>query len=184
MMGQLPAVSIEAVRAATDAAARLLRRLSRASGRSRTAARPQPSTTAFTLIETMIAVMVFGMMILLFASSILTTRMSARMNGQYAQAVSLCQHKIDQLRAVGYGRTTYTELNDAEIIDDTPANAPYSFTQVDDVASVLTSPTTSVVFEDAGANTVRVTVTITWKQVSFKSKTSTASLIALITNVE
>jgi Sec7-like guanine-nucleotide exchange factor len=132
----------------------------------------------------MIALMVFTLMTLVFASSILATRMSSKMNSQYGQAISLCQHKIDQLRAVGYGRMSYSELADADIIDETPASAPYYFTQVDEVGTVLTSPTTSIRIEDAGASTVRITVSITWKQATYGAKTSTASLVALISNVD
>ena len=81
----------------------------------------------FTLIEVMISVMIFALLMVLYATCIPVAKKASVMNGQFAQAISLCQHKIDQMRAVGYGRLDYSDLNDAEIIDDSPTSSPYSF---------------------------------------------------------
>jgi len=106
------------------------------------------------------------------------------MNGEYCQAISLCQHKIDQLRAIGFGRLNYTEMRDAEVVDDSPSNSPYSFVQVDDVDDYLPNPTATVALETVSSKTIRVTVTITWNTHSYEAKTSSVTLQALIANVE
>lgn len=138
---------------------------------------------AFTLIEVMIAMIVFVSLVMVFSGTIPLARKTASANGQYAQAISLCQHKIDQLRAVGYGRLTYTELLDAGIIDTYPKTTPFSFVTTDDVATVLVQPTATVTLESAGTDMTKATITITWKNTTYSSKTNTMTLVAIIANV-
>ncbi|MEN6372340.1 MAG: type II secretion system protein [Armatimonadota bacterium] len=138
----------------------------------------------FTLIEVMISLGIFSLLIIIFATSVPLARKSSQVNGQYAQAISLCQHKIDQMRAVGYGRINYTELSDAEIIDESPSASPFSFAGVDNVDQYLPQPTATVNVHSMSTDKIIVTVTVTWKNATHESKTSTASLSAIITNVE
>jgi len=91
------------------------------------------SNKGFTLVEVMISLITFAVLTVIFGATVPLAKKTAHMNGQYAQALSLCQHKIDQLRAVGYGRINYTELSDAGIIDDSPTTSPFSFNEVDQV---------------------------------------------------
>lgn len=142
------------------------------------------SKRGFTLVEVVVSVAVFSFLMIVFATSVPLAEKTSHMNGQYAQAISLCQHKIDQMRAVGYGRITYTELSDAGIIDDAPSNLPFSFVGVDEVANYLPNPTAVINVQDIAAGQVKLTVTMTWSVASHQSKTSTASLSAIVTNVE
>jgi prepilin-type N-terminal cleavage/methylation domain-containing protein len=137
----------------------------------------------FTLIEVMLSLMVFVVLTLIFAAAVPVAHKTAKMSGQYSQALSLCQHKIDQLRAVGYGRIDYDELSDAGIIDDSPSYPPFSFVGVDQVADCLSQPTATLSL-DFGVDEVKATATITWRSGTDASKTSTASLSAIIANVE
>lgn len=136
----------------------------------------------FTLIEVMISLMVFVVLTCIFAACIPVAKKASRMNGQYSQAISLCQHKIDQLRAVGYGRLTYDGLSDI-YIDDSPTSLPYSFAGIDDVGNYLIQPTATLNIIK-GTDEAKVTVTITWKSSSSESMRSSAHLSAIITNVE
>lgn len=138
----------------------------------------------FTLVEVMISLITFAVLTLIFAATVPLAKKTAHMNGQYAQAISLCQHKIDQLRAVGYGRINYTELSDAGIIDDNPTTPPFSFNEVDQVEEYLPQPNATLNVESLGADKLRITAAITWKTTTYGTKTSTASLTAIITNVE
>lgn len=144
------------------------------------------SRRGFTLLEVMISMMTLAAIAIIFAGSVVLAEKTAHVNGQYAQAISLCQHKIDQIRAVGFGRLNYVELNDAGIVDDSPNTSPFRFAQVDDVASYLPSPSVCSVdvspTNDPDINSV--TVTLTWRNARHKTKTSTVSLSALISNVE
>jgi len=142
------------------------------------------NSDGFTLVEVVVALVVFAALILLFASSLPAARKAANINGDYAQAISLCQHKIDQMRAVGFGRLNYTELNDAGIIDDTPVNPPYSFVLSDEVANYLPQPTATINIQSVSTKVVKVTVTITWKPTTYQSYTSSLTVNALIANVE
>jgi prepilin-type N-terminal cleavage/methylation domain-containing protein len=138
----------------------------------------------FTLIEIMIASLVFGILAIIFSGTVIAALRAGHLNGQYAQAASLCQHKIDQLRAIGFGRLTYTELSDAQIIDETPSSQPYSFTLVDEVRDYLPQASTALRITTVNSSVFRITVTISWRNAGFNSKTSSLSMNALITNAE
>lgn len=141
--------------------------------------------SGFTLVEVLVSLAVFAAITLIFATSVPLVEKASHVNGQYAQAISLCQHKIDQIRAVGYGRLNYQELADAGIIDTTPTTQPFSFAQVDDVADFLPQPTARLTVVDIVANKVsRVTVTITWRQAAHLDRTSQLTMSALVANVE
>lgn len=148
-----------------------------------------PRHTGFTLIEVMVALMVFTFGILLFATSLPAAKQASRTNGQYIQASSLCQHKIDQLRGMGYGKLDYTNLKGL-VIDRDKTSQPFSFTEIEQVASILPNATTKVWIETPSsqevsssalrAETKKVTVTIQWKKTTFENKPSEMSLTALI----
>lgn len=57
---------------------------------------------AFTLLETVFALIVFAMMGLLFSAVLPVSQRAARVNAHYAQAAALAQHKIAQVRAAGF----------------------------------------------------------------------------------
>ena len=137
----------------------------------------------------------FSLLVVLFAGSLMVSNAATGINGQYAQALSICQHKIDQLRAVGYGRLNYEELTDAGIIDASPQTPPYCFSQVDGVNEILelkdnkghkSSPTTSIEITNLPGDprTKVVTVRVKWISASHKLKKSVAVLAGYIANTE
>lgn len=150
----------------------------------------------FTLTEVIIALFVFALLTLLFAGSFMLSAKATGINGQYAQALSLCQHKMDQLRAVGHGRLGFDELNDACIVDDEPSTLPYRFTVQDGVADLLglrnaqgvvtNPPTTSISITNLGSDTrVKVvTVSILWKAAPNRTTNSSATVVGYIANTE
>lgn len=140
----------------------------------------------FTLTEVIIALFVFALLTIIFAGSLMVSNAATGINGQYAQALSLCQHKMDQLRAVGYGRLDFDELNDAGIVDATPTTSPYQFTVQDGVAGILQNGATSIsIVPSATDNRVDiVTVTVTWKSASNRVTSSSARIVGYIANTE
>lgn len=143
------------------------------------------SSRGFTLVEIMVVLFVLAVIVMIFAGSVVMAEKAAHVNGQFAQALSLCQHKLDQLRAVGYGRLNYTELDDAEIVDPTPTSSPFSFVVVDEAANYLLSPTATLTIQDLTAGKTKiVTATITWKKARHQTKTCTVSLSGIIANIQ
>ena len=100
----------------------------------------------FSLLEVMVALMVFMMMTLMFGAIFPTTVRSTQYSSNYAQASLLAQHKIDQLRSAGFGNLAYANLIKLGIIDPTnpkpAATGPYSytFTTVDRLVDSGTTP--------------------------------------------
>ncbi|MGQ9455230.1 MAG: type IV pilus modification PilV family protein [Armatimonadota bacterium] len=141
------------------------------------------SQRGFTFAEVMLALGLLVVLTIIFATSVPLAHRTAKLNGQYSQAISLCQHKIDQLRVVGYGRINYTELSDAAIIDDAPDSPPFSFTEVDDVEQYLPDPITRLTLQQSSGEIIAI-ATINWQSGSISTKRSTVSLSAIITNVE
>lgn len=148
----------------------------------------------FTLLEIVVSLGLFSLLVLVFASSVPLAKQATEANGQTAQAISLCQHKIDQCRARGGGGITYAELWETQVIDAIPATQPYStysFTEVDSVSTYLPKPSATLTVQDvpvtAGGTTVTVTrivVTIKWSNLSYHSSQRTVSLTADIAHVD
>lgn len=82
--------------------------------------------------------------------------------GNQEQALSMIQNKIDQLRAIGWGRLTYQEMYDAGIIDSSPTTSPYRFTTRDSLATILPTPTGTITVSDYTTTIRLVTVNVTW----------------------
>jgi len=141
--------------------------------------------SGFTLLEVMISIFILTAIALMFASAIPAAKKSATLNGQYAQATSLCQHKIDQLRAIGPGRMmTFGDLFEAGIIDQTPTAAPYSFVAADSISNYLPNPTATLTIQSVSGepNALKATVTITWQPAIHQAHSSRMSVTAIITN--
>lgn len=141
------------------------------------------SQSGISLMETVIALFVFSLLVLTFAGTMSVSLRAGKMNGQYSQATSLCQHKIDQLRAVGYGRLTYSELKDAEIIDEDTTSSPYSFNQIDGTDEYLPQSQTFIYVEDVSSSVRKVTVEISWKNVPYGQRRNSMSVYGLIANI-
>src|SRR5262249_52060381 len=134
----------------------------------------------YTLIEIIIALGVVATGTLAFGAMVPMAARSARMNANYQQAVSLVQHKIDQCRAVGWGRLTYTELRNAGIIDANPTASPFSFTTTDTLSSVYPTATGTLQVTDFSTKTRQVSVTVTWSGSAVRQGNGTLNAIALI----
>jgi prepilin-type N-terminal cleavage/methylation domain-containing protein len=123
--------------------------------------------SGMTLIEVMIAVMVFSFAITVFASLFpLAMRMRSK-SENVSQATMIAQQKIEQIRALPYASLTYTSLHGANIIDASPNSSPFSFTSVDSLASKLPEPTSSLTVSNAGSSPFttdlkEISVTVSW----------------------
>jgi len=134
------------------------------------------------LIEVAIATMVMAVGILVFASYYPTAAKCASMGGAYSQATSEVQHKVDQLRSVGYGRLNYTELKAAGIIDSSPTASPFRFEQADSLGNLLWSPIGTITVASAGTNLAQVTISLSWRRQANSTQRSTHAVTILITN--
>lgn len=105
---------------------------------------------------------------------------SERMLASHQQATSLLQHKIDQLRGVGYGRLTFAELRAAGIVDATPTASPYRFDGVDALTTYYKAATGTITITDFDANNKTVTLTLTWTGAARRQGNGTLSVTALI----
>lgn len=136
----------------------------------------------FTLVEVMLAMFVVAIGVLAFAALYPTAAKSSRMNGFYAQAISAGQHKVDQLRAVGYGRLTYSELRAAGIIDAAPTLPPYRFEAIDALDVELPQAIGTIDVRSAAPDLAEVTVQITWGSRSIRSMKGENRVVTLIAN--
>ncbi|MCE5315253.1 MAG: prepilin-type N-terminal cleavage/methylation domain-containing protein [Armatimonadota bacterium] len=145
----------------------------------------------FTLIEVAASLLAFSVVVITFASTMVMAYKTAHVNGQHAQALSLCQHKMDQMRAMGMGRIiVYDELSDAQVIDATSTTSPYSFTDIDSVADYLPDPETSLTItspcddSDGVSNDglAMVEITITWRAKAGDGKRSSVTIQGIVAN--
>lgn len=141
---------------------------------------PRNKRSGFTLVEAAIAMMIVAAAAGVFFALMPMSFKTGKMVGSYQQASSLLQHKVDQMRGVGYGRLTYQELKDAGIIDATPTTAPYSFKTVDGLNSLYSVPTATIQISDYSVSIKRVTVTLVWSGSSMQQGRGDMTVTALI----
>ena len=82
------------------------------------------SKAGFTITEVALALVIFTMMVVLFAAVFPMTVRGAQYGNNYTQAAMIAQHKMDQLRSAGYARLDLGDLTNLAIID---ANQPYGY---------------------------------------------------------
>lgn len=109
-----------------------------------------------------------------------TAMKTGKMVGNHQQAASLVQHKIDQLRGVGWGRLNHTEMVNAGIIDATPGASPYSFVLVDGIDGMYVEAVATITVEDFSPQVKKVTVTLTWTGSAQRQGNGTLTASALI----
>ena len=151
----------------------------------------------FTLLETMIALMLFLLLTLVFAAGIPLAKRSSNTNGQYSIALSLCQHKIDQMRASGYGDIGILDrLKERKICDSTTTNVnQFTFTkliqsEIDSLSNSaqtkgrnLIDPTGTVIVltnSNAAYMEKKVIVTVSWKNTVNDTTYRRVSVVASI----
>jgi Tfp pilus assembly protein PilV len=132
------------------------------------------------LLEVIVALGLVAAGTLAFGAIVPMSARSSRMNANYQQAISLLQHKIDQCRAVGWGRLTYTELRNAGIIDASPTTAPFSYATVDTLTAIYPAATGTVQVSDYSSDIRQVTVTLTWTGSPVRQGNGTLTATAMI----
>jgi prepilin-type N-terminal cleavage/methylation domain-containing protein len=134
----------------------------------------------FTWIEVLASIFVVGITATLFGSLFPMAAKSQAMVANHQQALGLIQHKIDQMRAVGYGRLTYTELKDASIIDASPTVSPFRFDGVDGLSTIYPAATGTITITDFSTTIRQVSVTLTWTGSARRQGNGSLTLSALI----
>lgn len=145
------------------------------------------------LIEVIFALFVLVMMILMFAAVIPSVARSSRYSSSYVMAAQLAQHKIDQIRKVGFSKTNADGLLEANLIDSATPTASngtavsFSFTNQDRLLSFFPQGAEGVVTVDnyapsfnGSSFTMRhVEVRITWRDAAGPTSSySTSALVA------
>jgi prepilin-type N-terminal cleavage/methylation domain-containing protein len=132
------------------------------------------------LIEVMIAVMVFSFAITAFAA-LYPLAARQRVKSEYVtRAATIAQRKVEQIRALPYSSLNYTSLRGANVIDASPTASPYSFTTIDTLAGKLPQATGTVTLANAGSGSntsdlKRIDVTVTWGGAVANGNTVTVS---------
>jgi type II secretory pathway pseudopilin PulG len=154
--------------------------------------RGKQSRQAFTLVEVTLSLIVFMMMILVFAAVFPFAVRTAQFSNDYAQASLLAQHKIDELLAAGYNRMDFTDLSGLGIIDAATNTSPYTFTGVDNLdgggaATGYFRPGSSGTITIVDFNTVNAsiqpgkmdyaTIKLTWTSVTGSTSSYSASVV-------
>lgn len=114
------------------------------------------------LVELLFGLFLATMAGLVFTAILPMASKTEKMLSYYEQASSFGQHKIDQMRAVGYGRLTQKHLEMGGIIDASPTVAPFSFKTIDDLPSIFPKPKGTIEIFDHTSKVRRVRVTIEW----------------------
>ncbi len=118
--------------------------------------------SGFMLMEALVAIFIIAGTAVVLLALLPSATKTGKMVGNYQQASSLIQHKVDQLRGVGFGRLTYSELSDAEIIDASPSTQPFSFRNVDGLSTIFPGSTGTITITDDTPSLRRATISLIW----------------------
>jgi Tfp pilus assembly protein PilV len=136
----------------------------------------------FTLFEVMMGVLLLSLTVTVFASLFpLSARLRTK-SENVTRATTLAQQKIEQVRALSYADLEYDTLRVANVIDSSPDTAPFSFTQIDGLATKLPQGAGTLTISDPEPDLRQVSVTVTWGGVVANGNTITVS--TLIANKE
>lgn len=123
-------------------------------------ARRRCSTRGFTIAEVALALIVFTMMTVMFAAVFPMAVRGAQYSSNYAQAATLAQHKLDQLRSAGYSRlfddpqnTALAKLTGLNIVDAVNPDGSFDFTTSD---SLVNDGVTHGYFPPGSSGTVTI----------------------------
>lgn len=141
----------------------------------------------FSLIEVLFAIF----LVLLCATMVAATMPVATTSRQKAdntnKAMDLAQKQLEAIRTLGYANATNTQLASAGLIDSASpiGTNTYSFSNVDNAAldnpsRVLPNGQGKVILEQPDIDLRRVTVTVSWTELS---KTRTFTIGTLIANL-
>ena len=142
--------------------------------------RGKRSRRGFHLVEALMGASIFALATTVFFALYPTATRGSRLVESYSQAVSAVQHKADQLRAVGYGSTDYTQLRNTELIDASPNVAPYHFEGVDGLAAALNGAVGEISITDFDANLRRADIRLTWSDGPGSPRTRSHAVTILI----
>lgn len=124
-------------------------------------ARVRRARRGFTLMEVMFAGVILLLMSFLFAAVFPTAVRGAQYSGNYTQAATLAQHKMDQLRTAGYSRlvddaqgTALSKMSGLNIVDAQVAPNAYDFTTAD---GLVNSGAVKGYFPSGSTGTVAIT---------------------------
>jgi prepilin-type N-terminal cleavage/methylation domain-containing protein len=141
---------------------------------------PRRARQGYSLIEVMVATFLLSLGVLAFSALAPVSAKASKMNGNYAQAVSIAQHKVDQLRAVGYGRLNHADLLAAGVVDASPTAQPYKFDTTEGLANYFPIFTSSIAIADVATDLRQATVTVSWTGQGDKATQGNATLVVLI----
>ena len=139
-------------------------------------------TRGFSLIEVVVSMLLLAVAVLVFVALYPSASKSSRMTSRYTQALGVVQHKVDQLRAFGYGRLNFTDLRQVLSIDATPTTCPYRFDGVDQVSSVLPGAVGTITVTDVGANLREVVVAVSWGGSGIRAAEGSHAVTLLVPN--
>ena len=136
----------------------------------------------YSLLDVTLGTFVLAMGVMTFSAIYPEAARASRMNGAYSQALSEAQHKVDQLRSVGYGRLNFTDLRAAGIIDATPTTSPFHFGATDGLVNVLPGGVGTITTSSAGTDLTQVVIHIQWRRGSSTSVLSSHDVTMLVAN--
>ncbi len=114
------------------------------------------------LVDTVLALLLVGAAALLFSAAFPGGFSAIRQASETKEATIIAQRKLEQVKFLGYENLDYEKLRAADVVDESPTSSPYSFTNVDSLADVLTNATGTLSITDNTSSVKAITATVQW----------------------
>ncbi|HLO99216.1 MAG TPA: prepilin-type N-terminal cleavage/methylation domain-containing protein, partial [Fimbriimonas sp.] len=99
---------------------------------------------------------------------------------RYLEASGLVQRKVDQMRSLGYGRLSETELTTAGIAGAKVSTDKYSFTSDDAGLTTFSNGTGTITISDFSSTIKQIQVDFSWKDSGGQATPRSLSVTTLI----
>lgn len=146
----------------------------------------QQRARGFTLAEIMLSIFLLGVVAVVFGALFpVGQRLSGGAKWR-ATALALAERRMESVKFIGYGNLTYDGLRAYGLIDASPNNSPFSFTNTDDAnhespARMLPNGQGQIVVENVAWDVKRVIVRVSWRDLN--GQTRQVELRTLVTNL-
>ena len=115
-----------------------------------------------TLIEVLIAALILGVVTVIFGTALPMASLTSAVVSEDTFATTVARQKMEQIKGLRFENLDYERLLDRNVIDSAPQDAPYGFTNIDNLQQALRDAQGEIDIQAIETGVKQIRVTILW----------------------